>query len=595
MKETEPKRFAAGVPPWLLIALVLLLYRLPYNYELLRAEIEDFQAMEEPLRVDLALAKIEDGTSLFPLNMPGTQLKDQIDVWLKREEERRLLIQDWLMDGACARFRSAAARAHAAIEQARFMDEHRKELYEKLIGHKMEMMALNLELLDDAKLMDLARQDSRREPPAGRRTEIIAYLLDVDEKQRERLCANWKELSPDLLQDLPARVETEVPGGAGVDVWRSRVELALTKPAFLIDLGILLIPIAGLLTVFLPHWRGWKVEKRFGLEENSGELPEINEIKTFVTNRAPRVKLRVNLLRSGFAFVYPRGYRHPRLAVLGGMYALWRSDRETARGILLHEIEHVRQGDHLLVGYGSFFTMYLKYLLVSFAVLIAMHLIVSTSFSVGSVGLNPAHQGTLLMTQAVMALSSMASVLFAMMSKIVVPLLGIWALELNADYAVSREQALRLSRTETGARRPGVIRRSLGSLTHPPLWLRKWLAIREDWARGLLRHMVFPASYPVAISMFFLMGLFAKFQTDSSGLGSVAWLLGLCRESFARMYWLFGGMAAIVLLWPYLSGYWEQCFVGQRRQYRKWDVGRCIAAVLLGTLAALAWWLNSPA
>src|SRR5450755_290214 len=146
-------------------------------------------------------------------------------------------------------------------------------------------------------------------------------------------------------------------------------------------MGILLIPILGLLTVLLPRWRAWMVERSFRLRHNAGEFPEVDEMQAFLAKSAPRIELRANLLHSGYAFVYPRSYRRPRLAVLGGMYALWRSDPKTARGILLHEIEHVRQGDYLIVGYGSFFSNYLKWLLISFVVLMTANLFVGIAFS----------------------------------------------------------------------------------------------------------------------------------------------------------------------------------------------------------------------
>lgn len=220
------------------------------------------------------------------------------------------------------------------------------------------------------------------------------------------------------------------------------------------------------------------------------------------------------------------------------------------------------------------------------------NLIVGMVFSVGSVGLNLTHQGKSFGTQAVMMLSSTVSILFLLMSRIIVPLLGIWALELNADYGVSRERALQLEFSTTATRSVVKACRILGALTHPPLWLRVWLAKRDDWLRSLVRQMVFPGSFLVAILMFFFMGFFAKLSTDGLRAEILTWLLGLCQESFASMYWVFAGMATLVLIWPHLSGYWEQFFAGERRLYRRWDGGRCVAALFLGTLAALAWWLR---
>lgn len=352
-----------------------------------------------------------------------------------------------------------------------------KALLRQLVQIKKESLFLLLDELGDDELLALARQESSLNPPINKREEIINYLIEVDDERRERLSSDWKELEKNLLK-TSSTIERGKVDSVSIDVLRSRLALVMNKPAFLMDLGILLIPILGLATVILPHLRGWALEKRFGLRENTGSVPEIDEMQTFVTKNAPRIELRVNLLRSGFAFVYPKGYRRPRLAVLGGMYALWRSEPEKAKDILLHEIEHVRQGDYLLVGYGSFFVKYLKWLVICFIVLMIATLISGIVFSLGSIGFNLAHQGKTFGTQVVMMLSSTVSIVFLLMSRIILPLMGIWALELNADFAVSRERALKLEYSGTATRLIVKFSRIFGSLSHPPLWLRTWLGKR---------------------------------------------------------------------------------------------------------------------
>ena len=199
----------------------------------------------------------------------------------------------------------------------------------------------------------------------------------------------------------------------------------------------------------------------------------------------------------------------------------------------------------------------------------------------------PRDLGKAFATQGLATFSATVSIFFLMMTTIIVPLVGIWAAELNADYAVSREQDLQLGFGTPGTR----IHRITGMLTHPPVRLRMWLVERNDWVREVVRQMLFPCSFLLAILMFFLMGFFAKLPADGVSAEMLAWLLSLCRESIASMYWLFGAMAVLVLLWPYLSGYWEQLFAGERRRYRLCDGSRCITALLLGVLAVVAWWL----
>jgi len=211
-------------------------------------------------------------------------------------------------------------------------------------------------------------------------------------------------------------------------------------------------------------------------------------------------------------------------------------------------------------------------------------------FSMGSIGIHPAHQMKLFGKSTFMALSSTATIFFMIMTKITTPLLGIWALELNADYGVSREQGLQLE-CDTKAMTVGVGRISqiIGTLTHPPLWLRTWLIKRNDWVRGLCRQMLFPVSFLIVILMFFFTVIFLKLATQTLSFETLDLLLGLCRESFESMYLAFGVMTALLLSWPWLSGYWERFFVGEGRLYKWGDGGRCISELLLGILTILAW------
>ena len=102
------------------------------------------------------------------------------------------------------------------------------------------------------------------------KAQIIAYLLEMDAEQREQLIATWGELEPSVLANMPSAREAGRWGRTSIAAWRSRINLTLNRPAYLLDLGILLIPVLGLLTVILPQWRGWRLEKRFRLREHAG-------------------------------------------------------------------------------------------------------------------------------------------------------------------------------------------------------------------------------------------------------------------------------------------------------------------------------------
>lgn len=580
MEKSEKRRLKAGLPPWLFLALILLVYRLPYSMKMLHEDINDILTIEEYQQVNLAVNEIEDGSSLFPLefNKPSSDRMEDLMKWMEKEQQKakqqHVKLRDWVMGGACVRFRATAGNALIVIDQAKRIEEKHKILRRQLVSNKKEMLALRLEEFNSNELAELIRQDSGSNVPQSlSKTEIISYLLEPGVR-------------------IPKETERTWSWQASSEAWQSRVNLILSKPTILIDLSIPLIPIFALVWILLPRWRGQKIEKKFGLMEDKGSFPEIREIQKFVTSYVPNIEVRVNLLRPDAAFVYSMGYRQPRLAVLAGMYMLWRSNQESAQAVLLHEIEHVRQGDHLLVGYSDFFKEYLKSLFIGFAGIMALHLIIGIFFSTKTVGVNWSHQGKLLGILSFNSLTSAFSVFFQMMSKIIMPLLGLWAVELNADYAVIRAGNQQL---EGMIRSSTATRAFFNMLTHPPRWLRIRLSKNDDWFTDMLRHIIFPISFILAILMFFLMGLFAKMPDTGLFSKTLPWLLGLCRESFASMYWIFGSIAVIVLFWPFIAGYWEYIFVGERRCYQYWGKGRCAVALLLTIFSISAWLLRIPA
>lgn len=586
-------RPAAGEPPWLLIALILLIFEIPRIFGTLKSDLADFQTLEETQRTQIAVEEIEDVSSLFPVETPQSPPRGappaQQQAWfkeLKRLDDRRNAeIHNWLLGGVCARFRSEVREALSEIEAVHQVDDSMKVLLRKLVQLKTESLANTLRHLGNNDLRELVRREGWEPPPTASQFEMVTYLVDPDEQQRSALRSKWRET------EQPGRgaMGNSNPAGDTIEILSMKGDWLLLYLGYLVDLGILSIPVAGLFTVALPHWRGWLVERQFRLEDIGEEFAELKEMRDFVANRAPLVELRANLLHPGHAFVYPKGYRKPRLAVLNGMYRLWRSDPEAARGTLLHEIEHIRQGDHLIVGYGSFFSHYLMWILALFAAVILAGLLLALISSVAGIGLNLEHQAKLAGRWIGMALAAGASTVFLMMSFIVIALAGIWGLELNADYGASRGARLEV---RCGTRLVGQrwVSRALGGLTHPPLWFRAWLIEKDDLARGLCRQVLFPSSYLIKLVFLFLFALCAELTSQHFSMQTVTWILGLARGAFASEYWIFGGSAALILLWPRLAHYWERFFIGQGREYALWDNGRSAAALLLGTLAIVAWW-----
>ncbi len=117
-----------------------------------------------------------------------------------------------------------------------------------------------------------------------------------------------------------------------------------------------LVLLLGILTIFIPWIRAAWLERHFDLTEPPSTIPALQAVSEFVHRYAPDLRIKVNLRRfDQLAFVYPLGYRTTAVAIFGGLITRWRSDRQAAEAILLHELAHYRNGDTLIVGAGSFF------------------------------------------------------------------------------------------------------------------------------------------------------------------------------------------------------------------------------------------------
>lgn len=112
----------------------------------------------------------------------------------------------------------------------------------------------------------------------------------------------------------------------------------------------------GVISILFPHLRKTYIERCDKLSKPQNITPVVKEILEIVHSYAPGVDVKANLLRTDkFAFIYPTGYRTAAIAIFGGLVKLWRSDKEAAKAMLLHELGHCRHGDALIIGAGSFF------------------------------------------------------------------------------------------------------------------------------------------------------------------------------------------------------------------------------------------------
>ena len=624
----------AGLPPWLFFALVIIIIRLPQTIELIRAEIADEEVIAEPYHVELAIARIEDPALRFPLKLETFLYDKEWEAWLEKEhqeseqqtkaldewlkngastpppslkisefqyqkelnawmekqqrerEQRKKSIREWLMEGAAARFRRDGAAALAEINQTRHINEEMKGLARNIVQAKGNKIAVHLDELEEHDLRDAARQETGLEPSGTDKVGLIGYLLEVDEAKRRSMSQDWARIGGAKPVDRSQLGDSA--GENSVDALRAKFHLIMMMPGIFLELGILLVPLVALADVLLPNRRKRFVERKHALGQHSEEIPEINQMAKFIGQHVPMLDIRTNLIKPGPPFVYPGGYRRPCLAILNDLYKLWRRDREKAKEILLHELEHVRQGDYLLVGYGSLFPKYLR-LIAQGSILITLVLVIANlGFSLASVGFEWKHQAQSLG----MVIGLPLGLIFLALNRIMVPLFGIWASEINADYGATQGKTTPLN--------PGMalrgnrvgLHRWLGGLTHPPLWLRAWLAAKDTWLRDAVRHLIFPTAYFVALLMLIFMGLSMELAIDGFKLETVFWLLGNARDAFARQYWVFGGMAALLLAWPFLAPHWERFFSRESRAYAKWDAGRSLAAFVLAALGGVGYWMG---
>jgi hypothetical protein len=377
------------------------------------------------------------------------------------------------------------------------------------------------------------------------------------------------------------------------------------------------IVVAGVAVAMCPWLRRYYVERRYGVRDPSSAPPGFAAIRDFIERNAPGTIVTVNLLRRETAFVYPLGYRRAAIAVCGGLYKLWQTDRPAAEAVLLHEMAHCRRGDFLVLGTGSPISSGLKYVFLFYLIFLALpqlmvsiadaislrarllaleQPVVSVGGSVDMAGAVSRHYREQAWGHISGQLVMLASASLQFVRFLVLPLAGIWAAELNADHFVVVQQgsSAAIQRGLGSLSRSGWWWRwPLNAVTHPPRWLRR-LSMRFR-TLGLLNLVaILLIAYFVrlavmhawaSISYLFVLG-FTTEQIASATLDNT-------RQYLAALFPVWLAMAALVAVWPWVFKPWEALFVNEtspRRVSRdSWIYAVVAAACLL--LATFALWL----
>nr|AAU83587.1 conserved hypothetical protein [uncultured archaeon GZfos31B6] len=359
-------------------------------------------------------------------------------------------------------------------------------------------------------------------------------------------------------------------------------------PFLALFIGILLIP--------FPWLRAFYLERRFQLAEPDRNSSALTEMETFLQQHAPGIHIKTNMLRTDqLAFVYPLGYRKTGIALFGSLFRLWRSDRQTAEAILLHEVAHCRHGDALVIGVGSFFEAVVRNFIVLY--LLFCFLPLSWSFASQSIdalqsGIPFAHKLQQIFTiilpgsflQSLGLLGGLASVF-------VLPIIAIWSAEFNADRFVINQQksSFDLLQALNKISLPlSIFSWIIFRLTHPPIKIRKWAA-EPRLGKFLLVLLLFPVAYFAKLLALIIRALSEYLSIYSDFAEIFVQLTDNIKTYFAAIAPIWCAMAGFFLLWPFMSMYWEQYFGGSRGTQSFGTYAPYLLSALIVGLLALLW------
>ena len=256
------------------------------------------------------------------------------------------------------------------------------------------------------------------------------------------------------------------------------------------------------------------------------------------------------------------------------LYKLWKRDREKAKEIILHELEHIRYGDYIFLGYGSLFPKFLKWIVYGAVAITLIGVVSGILFSLLSVGFEWNHQAKQAAVWGRLGIGLPMALIFLALSRIMTPIFGIWASEFNADYAAIQRAAM-LHEAGSDGKRGGRHWWIGGFARSPPLALKSLaIAERHLGARRRKASHFSKRLFRAALGIDPFWGVHEIRGRQREDLEGLVWLLGLARDNFIQWNWRFGEMAALVLAWPYLAPHWERFFAGNCRTYARGESRR---------------------
>ena len=417
---------------------------------------------------------------------------------------------------------------------------------------------------------------------------LIVYLITLP----TQVTQVWLPMLQDVFARQPQPGEALIP----FSFFFRFANFAELAPMVLVALGVL--------TVLVPRRRIRKIQQEYGLGD-APCIPAINEITEFLSQYAPGIVIKANVLRTDqLAFVYPLGYRTTAIALFGGIVKLWRQDRPAAEAVLLHEIAHYRQGDALVVRAGNFFTTLLDLWLPLLAGFVVVPIslvwgIDAIRFIFSDTGLMPLGAGIgykinqLLTLFLPNLLLISLGLLLRTAATLSLPLIAIWCAELNADRFAANVQGSpdALVRGMATLARPTSWGRWLVSqMSHPPSELRRALVLQAAQPMGLLLPLLlYPAAYLVRLILLLarVVTVYATYMPAAEIIRALIKNTGIYLQSNTPTWF---AMAALLLVWPWLAGYWERFFCRSKMED---GYARSHKGYVIGAVSLLCVWLIS--